>query len=460
MKERTGIERLVKYLFEHQETLLSPKAEQAARMCILDEIGCGIYGSRTREGRNLIQAAADLKYCGDIPVWGTQNLLTEDMAAMVNGALCHIRELDDVHYAILHTGAVCVPAAMAVAQRCGSTWRQLLGAVITGVEVSVRIAEGMDFLEHRERGWHGTATCGSFGASAAAGMLLGLDEQQMTNALGIAGSRTGGSWAFAADGAMTKRIHPGLAARDGILSAYLAKHGITGPRHVLEAADGGIYRMMSSRYCLGVLDAVKEKTAIEEVEFKWFASCKSVHSPYTAAYEIYRRHGFREPEDICTVRAEVNRSAIEMAGSNYRQDSIVSAQISIPYGVALGLMGCRGQAGDYTEERLRDSRILETAGKVVVAESEAMNRLRRNEKRSAAKVTVHWKDGSSDTETVTAPKGSMFNPLSKEDITGKFMDLTGGIVGEHVAREIADTVLKSSNMENTHRITDILKRQI
>ncbi len=138
----------------------------------------------TGGGRYYQDCGRTWKNGGDIPVWGTGVLLTEDMAAMVNGALCHIREMDDVHYAILHTGAVCVPSALAVAQRCGSSWGQLLWAVTAGVEVSVRIAEGMDFLDHRERGWHGTATCGAFGAAAAAGVLLGLDEQQMVNALG------------------------------------------------------------------------------------------------------------------------------------------------------------------------------------------------------------------------------------------------------------------------------------
>jgi len=281
----------------------------------------------------------------------------------------------------------------------------------------------------------------------------------MVNALGIAGSRTGGSWAFAADGAMTKRIHPGLAARDGIVSACLAKNGITGPHQVLEAADGGIYRMMSRQYCLDVLDAVKERAAIEEVEYKWFASCKSVHSPYTAAHEIFKRHGFTDAEKIRDVRAEVNQSAIEMAGGTYRRDSVVSAQISIPYGVALGLMGFEGKAADYSEERLRDEKILAVAKKVRVEESEDMNRLRREEKRSAAKVTVQWKDGSTDTETVTAPKGSMFNPLSKEDITGKFMDLAGGIMGEETAREIACIALKSNASDSVMEITEILKRK-
>lgn len=96
---------------------------------------------------------------------------------------------------------------------------------------------------------------------------------------------------------------------------------------------------------------VKERAAIEEVEYKWFASCKSVHSPYTAAHEIFKRHGFTDAEKIRDVRAEVNQSAIEMAGGTYRRDSVVSAQISIPYGVALGLMGLEGKAADYSEER-------------------------------------------------------------------------------------------------------------
>ena len=433
--KKTGTERLVDYLYDRKEQFLTDSALEKARWCMLDELGCNIYGSTMPEAEKILDAVSSLQTEGRANVWGTQKKFSPDTAAFINGSFCHLRELDDVHYAILHTGAVCVPAALAAAQVCCSAIQQILEAVVIGTEVMVRISKGMDFLNHRERGWHGTSTCGAFGAAAAAGYLLGLTREEMVNAMGIAGSRTGGTWAFAADGAMTKRLHPGLAARDGILSAFLAKQGIQGPHYILEAQDGGFYRVMSSSWDMDKLDEA-QSSAMEDIEFKWFASCKSVHSPITAAREIFQRNPLRNPENVKSIKVYVNRSAIEMAGGQYRSESVTSAQISIPYGVALGLYGYQGTAADYSPERLRDERIKRTASLVEILESEEMNRLRREEKRSAAIVEVCWENGESEKAFVKAPKGSMFAPLTKQDIRDKFYSLTEEKLGKEKAAKI------------------------
>lgn len=438
--KKTGIENIIEYIYEEREHLYTPLAMEKVRLCVLDELGCGIYGSRMPEAQMIMQAFINMQEQGEVPVWGAGKTFSMAAAAFINGSLCHMRELDDVHFAILHTGAVCVPAAMAAAQVCGSTIGELMKAVIVGVEVTVRISQGMNFLNHRERGWHGTATCGAFGAAAAAGILLHLSKEEMADALGIAGSRTGGTWAFAKDGAMTKRLHPGMAARDGIISAFLAKQGVKGPHYILEAEDGGFYRVMTDSFDLEGLDK-KEHPAIEDIEYKWFASCKSVHSPFMAAAEIFEQNRERKQEDIELINVYVNRSAIEMAGGGYNPESVVSAQISIPYGVALGLWGYTGTAEDYTEERLHEKNLFRTAQMVNVEESEDMNILRRKEKRSAAVITVQWKDGYTDTAFVKAPKGSMFCPLTTKDILGKFYKLAEPAMGEEKTRKIQELVM-------------------
>ena len=116
----------------------------------------------------------------------------------------------------------------------------------------------------------------------------------------------------------------------------------------------------------------EEYHEVNNIEFKWFASCKSVHSPITAAMEIYQSNPGRQPDDISRITAEVNSSAMSMAGHMYREDSVVSAQISIPYGIALGLTGRQGQADDYTFERLADKQLRSLSEKteVVVTEEE------------------------------------------------------------------------------------------
>ena len=271
------IERLAALIKQVDERPLTAEEEQAARLCLLDALGVGLYGSTQPEAKMFLKAVKGLG-SGEVPVWGTNERLEAGSAALVCGSLCHLRELDDVHYAILHTGCVCVPAVMAAAQLENASLGQMLRAVVNGVEATARISLGMDYMEHRERGWHGTATCGAFGAAAAVGYLLGLDEKQLTDAVAIAGSRTGGTWAFSKDGAMTKRLHPGLAARDGLSAAYLARAGVSGPHYVLEAEDGGFYRLFSPSWDEESVLSQRERLEVNNIEFKWFASCKSVHS--------------------------------------------------------------------------------------------------------------------------------------------------------------------------------------
>ena len=457
-EEHTGVERLAALIGQRNRRKLPDCAQAAARLCLLDTLGAGIYGSTQPEAAMLLRTAKALGG-GEVAVWGTGERLEAGMAAMVCGSLSHLRELDDVHYAILHTGCVCVPAAMAAAQLEGSSLGQLLRAVANGAEVMARVSLGMDYMDHRERGWHGTATCGAFGAAAAAGYLLGLNEGQLADALGTAGSRTGGTWAFSADGAMSKRLHPGLAARDGLLAAYLARAGAPGPRYVLEAEDGGFYRLFSREWDVDRVDAPGERLEVENVEFKWFASCKSVHSPIMAAQQIRRENPGRRPEEVAGVTVEVNRSALSMAGHPYEKDSVVSAQISIPYGVAIGLLGKEGQAEDYSLETLKDPVVAMLAGRVAVAESEEFNNLRQARHLSGARVTVEWTDGARSETVVTQPKGSLGNPLTREDVIAKFLSLTCGSLGTEGAQRLLRFVLEGAQDRPVFELIALLTPQ-
>lgn len=453
---RSGMDRLAACLASLDP--LPERVEQIARLCLLDTLGSGIYGATTPEGQRILQAAGDISGASDALIWGTSQRASTDQAAFVCGTLCHVRELDDVHFAILHTGAVCVPAALAVAQRQNGNLGQVLRAVTLGVEAIVRISLGMDYMSHRKRGWHGTATCGAFGAAAATASILGLDERALADAMGISGSRTGGSWAFALDNAMTKRLHPGLAAKDGVLSAYLAARGITGPHYVLEAPDGGFYRAYSDSWDLDQLDRPNERYAMEDVEYKWFASCKSVHSPHSAALQIREQHPELKPEDVREITVRVNSSAFSMASKMYEPGSVISAQLSIPYGIALGLYGHQGDAKDYEPEALTDKRFFELAGKVRVVISEEMDHLRKTEMKSGARLRVEWHNGRSAEAVVTAPKGTRANPLSRDDVVKKFTGLTEPILGKDKTASLLEMVLNGSAGSPVAELCALLER--
>ncbi len=381
-------------------------ARTAAKLCILDTVACGMHGALTEEGEAAFQAVSAVYGPGDATVWGRRARLPAPAAALLNGTAAHARELDDVHPAIIHPGSVVIPAVLSVAEREGSPGPDVLDAVITGYEAMVRIAEAADFLDHRRRGWHGTSTLGPFAAAAAASRLLGLGEQETVWALGLAGTRTGGTWAFAADGAMSKRLHPGAAARDGVLAAYLAKAGFTGPSYVLDADDGGFLPLTASSWDAGRLAAPvsPETLAVLETEYKFFASCKSVHSPAEAALTL-RAEGLRS-SDVAEIFVEVNDSAMRMAGRAGMPETIAAAQLSIAYGVAVALLHGRADVAVYTPAMLQDAAVRDLVRRIRVQPSDEMNRLRVEQRLSAARLTVRLVDGSERTAAVQRPKSA------------------------------------------------------
>ena len=422
--------------------LPGPALDQA-RLCLLDTLGCGLYGSGLEEGRRVVAALAGLGG-GGAPVWGCGTRLARSDCALACGALAHLRELDDVHFSITHPGAVVVPALHALAW--DGSWRlgEVLAALVAGYEAMVRVSRASGFLAHRRRGWHATATMGPFGAAAACGALLGLDPERMVSALGLAGSRTGGTWAFKADGAMSKRLHPGLAARDGLTAACLARAGVTGPEYVLEAEDGGLFRVACEGWDLEELERGWGRPwAVAEVEFKGYAACKSVHSPLEAARTIQRRAG-RSPDQVAAVQVGVNSSAMAMAGGMYRPDSIASAQLSIPYGVALGLCGRDGAAADFEPDAVADPALLELAGRVTVAVLAEMEALRLERHKSAARVEVTYRDGAREVEEVHDARGHLGNPLDRAAVLAKFLALASGALGGARARDLGAAVLEGA----------------
>ena len=249
------------------------------------------------------------------------------------------------------------------------------------------------------------------------------------------------------------------SAQDGVVSAYLAAEGITGPHYVLEAADGGFYQAYSDSWNLDQLDCNNERYAIEDVEYKWFASCKSVHSPHSAALEIREKYPELNPEDISQITVEVNSSALSIASKMYEQNSVISAQLSIPYGIALGLYGRQGQAIDYQEQSLQDAKLFDLAKKVRVVESESMNLLRKTELKSGAKLNITWNNGQSASATVTTPKGTMSNPLSKDEIIFKFKGLVEPLLGEKNSASLIKLVLNGPADTSIEELCALLSPQ-
>ncbi len=227
---------LVDWAFDRYERGVSERDAEAVRYFLLDHLANAIGGLAAESSQAMLTHAN--ARTGAVPALGGSTLI-EEYAALVAGTSAHALEFDDTHQpSSSHPGSGVFPAALTVASVEGRTFEQFAAAVVAGYEVSCRVGLAATARGQYERGFHPTGTSGVFGATVAAGLLAGLDRKQLVHALGIALSVSAGSMAFLADGAWTKRIHPGWAAHSAIIAARLAALGYTGPRYPIAGPDG------------------------------------------------------------------------------------------------------------------------------------------------------------------------------------------------------------------------------
>ncbi|HKO27566.1 MAG TPA: MmgE/PrpD family protein, partial [Solirubrobacteraceae bacterium] len=198
---------------------------KSAKLHILDALGCGLAAHALDTAPAAREAMIETGSIGPATAIGVTYGLPPADAALVNGVTCHALDYDDTHTgAVAHVSVAVVPAALAVAQSEGADGADLLAAVVAGNEIVARLGMAVDTGFHA-RGFHATAVCGVFGATAAACRLQALDARTVTNALGIAGSMASGLLEYLADGSSTKRLHPGWAAHSAVIASRLAAHG-------------------------------------------------------------------------------------------------------------------------------------------------------------------------------------------------------------------------------------------
>jgi len=292
-------------------------------------------------------------------------------AALGNGAMAHALELDDDHrIAVLHPGAVIVPAAFAVAEEAHASGRQLLSGILAGYEIACRLGEvfrGSQFYH----GVHPTPLCGVFGAALAASTILGLDAETTARALGIAGTQASGLTEWKADGSWIKRLHPGRAAHAGVLSAYLAREGFTGPATIIEGPGGFINAFgYGEKLDMGALtDGLGTELHGVGTAIKPFPSCRFGHGAIDLALEA--RAAGLTPAEIAAIRIRIYRTDVLSYHTVPRNP--VDAQFNLPYVVAVALATGQVTLGDFTEAAIARPEILDVTRRIAVTEDPEFN---------------------------------------------------------------------------------------
>ena len=399
---------------------IPPNVLNRARDGVIDTVAAIVFGHRAEAGRIITRHVTAQAAPGNAHVLGSgaPRLRAED-AALANGTLAHALELDSLCKpgAGVHPGAVLVPAALAMAQELGLGGEALLTAIVAGNEVLMRIGQATKHSVEA-RGFHAPGLTGPFGAAITAGHLLGLNEGQMTQALGIAGSLGGGLLQFAAqgEGGMVKRLHLGRAAASGITAARLARQGFTGPSGVLEGEKGFLAAYCTHTDLPALTARLGESFETLKLCFKRYPCHITAHTPVQAVLDLMAQHGFTGAE-IAAVLVEGTPKMAELHSGQTPSDN-VAAQYSIAFCVAAALLHNAHDPQTFTGSALADPAVLDLCRRVTVAGTGGFSSA------WTTRTTVQLHDGRSLTATLDDVPGMPAVPFTPAQLGEKFRALT------------------------------------
>lgn len=393
-----------------------------AQRCLLDAIGCGLFGASQPWSKIMAAQLFAERSQGAATVLGHAAPLAAPAAALCNGTAIHGFELDDLlPAAIIHPGTVIIPSVLAVAQNANASGEQLLRAIVIGYEVTARISVAMG-TQASHHGFHKTSVVGPVASAIACGCVLGLSAQQISCAAGIAASMSSGikSYVACGGGGMVKRMHAGWAAASGVRAALLARDGFTGPSG---AVDGqyGLLEVFGGKAAdpQPLTQGLGETWTINAVWFKVYPLCGWIQGVAQLLGQL-RGPQPLAAEQIKKVVVGTSRFAVN-GNSNAEPADTMDAQYSIPYCAALALMGDPGDPRAFEPAAFNDPTLRAVASRVATRvddECEAVY-----PQRFGSRVELHLASGEVRKAMTLDPHGTPADPCSDEELAAKFTRL-------------------------------------
>ena len=421
---------------------LPPEVVDRARFLVLDLVGNIVRARHDAESTPPFLAATRALglAAGNAGVFGDASRYTPAGAAFLNGALAHSLDFDDTHAAgSLHPGAPVIPAALAAGEMAGASGAEVLAAIVAGYEVTCRVALALPAGEHYNRGFHPTATCGAFGAAAAAGRVFGLSADDIASALGIALSQAAGSLQFLANGAWTKRFQVGWAAMNGLAAAVMAREGVKGAAEALEGKHGFLHAYAPNPIPERALQDLGHAFELMQTAVKPYPSCRYGHAGIDAALALRAEHGL-DPAEIESVVYGLSNAGMLLVGvpaeKKANPENVVDGQFSGPFVLACAL--ATGAMGWDSYRKLHDPVIRALMAKIRCEhDPEIEAEFPRN---MSGKISLHAR-GQTFVKKVVVPKGEPGNFLTEAELRAKFAGLTDAVLGAERTARLADAVL-------------------
>ena len=431
------------------------EVRERAKALTLDFLGSAIRARRDAEStpslfKTLEALALDTR--GESTVFGDNRAWTPAMAALLNGALGHSLDFDDTHAdSSLHPSAPVVPAAFAVGELVGASGREVLTAIVAGYEVCCRLGNALDPTSHYARGFHPTATAGTYGAAAAAAKLFGLSHAQIIAAFGVAGSQAAGSLQFLVNGGWNKRYQVGASAMNGVIAATLARNDFVGATESVEGKHGLLVGYSDNAHPEKAVADLGKVYETMRIGVKPYPSCRYTHAALDALIAMRREHNLT-PEQIKRVEIGLHRNGITLTGdatTKRHPTSVVGGQFSMFFTGAVALD--QGSFGWDDYGRLGDAAVDALADKFDVVQDDRLEIGRKHP--FGARVSITTDDGVHE-RIYADPSGEPDSFPDAQAMAQKFLTLARPVLNGR-ADQLADAILSLERFERIEQATHL-----
>jgi len=409
-----------------------------AKERVLDTLGAWIAGFIYWDFTKQLIETCELMGHGHAGIIGcSDQKYTSAVAAMANTCFAHAMELDDGHKnAGVHAGAVVIPTAFTLGAELNSSIKDIITSIILGYEIIYRIAVNINPAQLK-KGFHPSATCGTFGAMAVSSKLMGLKEDQCANGLGLAGLFTSGLMEAIRSGSQTKCIMVGKAASNGIYAAKLAAHDIVGPLSVFEGTNGMFSAMSENVNDIMVTKDLGKEFLIKDTYTKLYPACRHSHAAIESTIQLINKKGIK-PEDIKKIEVSTYKLAKESTGKIFIPKDAGEAKFSLPYCLAVAIYEKYFGICHLNDHFLGQKIYQEMAKRVIINVNSKIDD--EYPKVRASKVNIVLKNGNVFSKYLSHLKGSPDNPISWKRLLVKFTKLVNKFLSNQNINDIVELV--------------------
>lgn len=453
MPDRGQTERFARFVEEFRFRQIPTSVLERTKDVTFDGLGALLSAASPRYdiGRVASRFVEEAGGALDASVFGTDLRTDCATAALVNGTLAYYGDIESYHPgAIMHAIAVVGPAAFAVGERMRRSGRDVLGAIVAGIEAACRVSSALNPTALFARGFHPTCVAGTFGAVAAAARLYGLRGTALRHAFGLAGTEASGLLAWVSDPTEHSRpFNMGLAARHGVSAAHLASCGFGGPPEIFEGKYplGGAFT--GEWHERELFDGLGEQFKVMELYFKQYACCAFIHPGLDGLLDIKTTANV-DPDAIRGMTLRFPASGYRVIDGNALRSHCAQ------YVLALAAYRNDVTFYDILHDQRTDRRIESLAGRVRVVGDAELDRTYPELYRSV--IEVETADGAYHVRDVLYPKGAPQNPLTREELAAKFSRLTADVLTPGRADEIAQAMQTLEELPDIGAFTALLRR--